>query len=316
MATSKAPRPSLSGGLPSSCCRLHGGVGGKSAFAGRQCCDVACRRPPLGSRLPLSRCGARTASRTALPRLRAASTVPLPTPRPGPCDAFAVRRSRAFSFVNALSAVFWRRDRRRALRNSASGTADPERAVSVVARRSRAFSPSFAAVDLFNAARSRRYLPFSLSWSRNASCSRWRSRAWSSYDFHRDLLPQGLAQPVDLGGLGLRPRHRLAQPGDLPAQRHRAAPVRVDGPFPEQPGQPCHLGARSSPRGGPRSRPRPPQAAWGIGSTSVSRYAIGGDQGGTRIVLPVPEATSHGKTEQLRMAVTVPSSRGIFRSAK
>ena len=36
------------------------------------------------------------------------------------CDAFAVRRSRAFSFVNALSAVFRRRDRRRALRNSAS----------------------------------------------------------------------------------------------------------------------------------------------------------------------------------------------------
>ena len=86
-----------------------------------------------------------------------------------PRDAVAVRRSRAFSFLIALSAVFWRRDRRRALRNSASAaTGDPDR----VARRSRVLNPSFAAAVLLNALRRCRHLPFSLSLSRNALCSR------------------------------------------------------------------------------------------------------------------------------------------------
>ena len=112
-----------------------------------------------------------------------------------PCDAFAafaVRRSRAFSFLNALSAVFWRRDRRRALRNSASAaTGDPDR----VARRSRVLNPSFAAAVLLNALRRCRHLPFSLSLSRNASCSRWRSRA-TSLRSDISVLPRCVSTPA------------------------------------------------------------------------------------------------------------------------
>ena len=79
------------------------------------------------------------------------------------------------------------------------------------------------------------------------------------------LLPQRLVQLADLAGLDFRARHLTAQPGDLPAQPHDDVPVRrhtrgreqvVQTAHPRPPGR-----TRSSPRGGPCSRPRRLQAS-------------------------------------------------------
>ena len=151
--------------------------------------DAACARGPArqaggrdGDRSaasPASRYGARTAALTAPPRSRAASdssasSVPDRALRRlcGPPQPGVLLRQRVERGLLAPRPAAGPCAARR------PGPAIPDRAVSVVARRSRAFSPSFAAADLFNAERSsRRHLPLTLSCSRNASCSRWRSWA-------------------------------------------------------------------------------------------------------------------------------------------
>ena len=49
-------------------------------------------------------------------------------------------------------------------------------------------------------------------------------------------------QPANLGRLHLRPRRRLAQPGNLPAQRQDAGPVRRDAGIRKQLVEAGHLG--------------------------------------------------------------------------
>ena len=176
------------------------------------------------------------------------------------------------------------------------------------------------------------------------------------------LAPRPAQSLAQLGvRLDLRPRHRLAQPGDLPAQRYlRTARLRVDARFPKQPDQACHLGfekqrvlrraagrvrvfdrrkplaarllelplqrTRRATRdhlrplqllrarfGGlrplkgllvqpPPVRRRARQSPLGnVGDRGHFRIAIrhAGDHSGTRILLPVPEATRHDSTERL-----------------
>ena len=91
------------------------------------------------------------------------------------------------------------------------------------------------------------------------------------------LLPQNPVQPAYLGRLHLRPRRRLAQPGDLPAQRHDAVPVRRDAGIREQLVETGHLGPQ---------RQRVPRRAAGFLRPLDRRQPLAT----RRLELPLPES--------------------------
>ena len=230
-----------------------------------------------------SRSGARTASRTAPPRSRAASTAPLPASRPGPATPSAVRRSRAFSFVNALSAVFWRRDRRRALRNSASAwTCAPATAL-----RSRATSlrsdisvpRGCGSTPASPSSRVRR----ATSASRNSAFFAARRAAFASSTaasrLRRASLNCHFNEPAALRATTSAHFNSSARASAASARSRVCSYSRRH----------VQRRARQSPLGN-------------VGDRGHFRIAIrhAGDHSGTRILLPVPEATRHDSTERLR----------------